>query len=72
MNFQERLKQAIKAKGYTALKAAKKSGLSISTLRNWIYGKSEPTLFGLMCISKALDVSIDWLVWGNEQWNKQN
>lgn len=64
MNFNERLKQAMKIKGYTTEKLAAKSGVSKNTIYNWRHGKSEPSLFGVMCVAKALDVSLDWLAWG--------
>lgn len=66
MDFQERLKIAIIRKGYKLEELSEKSGITVNTIINWKKGKCEPSLFGIMCVAEALDVSLDWLAWGKE------
>lgn len=66
MNFNERLIHAKKAKGYTYNKLSEISGMPVSSLANWFRGENEPSFFAVMCLAKALDVSLDWLAWGRK------
>lgn len=66
MNFTERLLQAKETKGYTYKKLSEISGMSESSVYNWATGKNEPSFFAVMCLAKALDVSLDWLAWGKK------
>lgn len=67
MNFQERLKKAIQIKGCTLDDLAEKSGTTKNSIILWKSGKVDPSFFNIMCVAKALDVSLDWLAWGNTQ-----
>ncbi len=67
MNFQERLKKAIQIKGYKIEELAEKSGTTKNSILLWKSGKVDPSFFNMMCVAKALDVSLDWLAWGNTQ-----
>lgn len=65
MNFQDRLKKAIEIKGYTLEELAEKSGTTKNSIILWKSGKVEPSFLNIMCVAKVLDVSLDWLAWGN-------
>ena len=43
---------------------AEKVGVSVSGVRKWLAGTSEPTLSKLVAIGKAADISLEWLATG--------
>lgn len=60
-----RIKAAKKNAGLTNDELAAKSGVPIGTLRKLLAGATtEPKLPALMAIATALDVSVDWLIYG--------
>lgn len=60
-----RIKSAKKDAGLTSDELAAKSGVPIGTLRKILAGATtEPKLPALMAIASALDVSVDWLIYG--------
>lgn len=63
VEFSERLKSII-PKG-SGREFAHKAGISYSTFHNYINAQSSPTLENLVLLSKACDVSIEWLATGN-------
>lgn len=60
-----RLKQAKAASGLTNSELSARSGVSLGTLNKILSGDTlEPKLPALMAIASALNVSIDWLIYG--------
>ena len=65
MPILSRIKAAKKDAGLTNEELAAKSGVPIGTLRKLLAGATtEPKLPALMAITTALDVSVDWLIYG--------
>lgn len=65
MPILSRIKAAKKDAGLTNDELAAKSGVPIGTLRKLLSGATtEPKLPALMAIATALDVSVDWLIYG--------
>ena len=65
MPILSRIKAAKKDAGLTNEELAAKSGVPIGTLRKLLAGATtEPKLPALMAIATALDVSVDWLIYG--------
>lgn len=65
MPILSRIKAAKKDAGLTNDELAAKSGVPIGTLRKLLAGATtEPKLPALMAIATALDVSVDWLIYG--------
>lgn len=63
--FSKRLKIALKAAGYTQKKATEKLNLSKNALTNYVKGRIPDTLI-LYKLSKLLDVSMEWLLDGED------
>ncbi|MEQ5203876.1 LexA family transcriptional regulator [Providencia rettgeri] len=63
VEFSERLKSIV-PKG-SGRDFAHKAGISYSTFHNYMNAQSSPTLENLVLISKACNVSIEWLATGN-------
>lgn len=62
-----RIKSVKKNAGLTNDELAAKSGVPIGTLRKLLSGATtEPKLPALMAIASALDISIDWLIYGSD------
>ena len=60
-----RLKQAKAASGFTNSELSARSGVSLGTVNKILSGDTlEPKLPALMAIASALDVSVDWLIYG--------
>ena len=66
MDFQERLRMAIARKNYKLDDLAEKTGIAVGTIGNWKKGKTDPSFFCLMCLAEVLEVSLDWLAWGEK------
>ena len=47
-------------------KAAETAGTSDETLANWRDGRARPSLFGVIGLAEAADVSVEWLATGRE------
>lgn len=60
--FPANLKKAIKAKGFTQTKLAKRANLPFETISNWVCGKSFPRLDSLVLVANVLEISIDELL----------
>ena len=60
--FAERLKLVLKVNNITQVELAKKINMSQGVVNNYCTGKREPTLDGLIMISKALNESVDYLL----------
>ncbi|MGP3143272.1 helix-turn-helix domain-containing protein [Serratia bockelmannii] len=66
--FGERLKQAMEAKGITSnVKMGELCSMSDTVIRNYLIGKTYPTLDRLSSIAFALDCSPIWLMSGLDQ-----
>lgn len=60
-----RLKQAKAASGFTNSELSARSGVSLGTLNKILSGDTlEPKLPAMMAVASALDISIDWLIYG--------
>jgi transcriptional regulator with XRE-family HTH domain len=57
----QRIKAARRYRGYTQEDLAKIIGVHYNTISNLESGKTELSFFTAMCISTALDVSLDYL-----------
>lgn len=61
-----RLKQAKAASRFTNSELSARSGVSLGTVNKILSGDTlEPKLPALMAIASALDVSVDWLIYGS-------
>lgn len=60
--FAERLRLVLKVNNMTQVDLAKKINMSQGVVNNYCTGKREPTLDGLIAISKALNESVDYLL----------
>ncbi len=66
--FQERLQKKRKEKGFTQAKLAELANVSKATINKYeTKSDTAPTADILLAISKALDVSVDWLL-GNDEY----
>lgn len=61
-NFQEKLKQARKAKKLTQKELAEKIETTESNICNYENGRSKPTYEALKKICTELEISADWLL----------
>ena len=67
--FAERLRFALKSSGYTQKKVTEELGLSKNSITNYLNGRiPESTI--LYKMSKLLNVSMEWLISGNDITNK--
>jgi transcriptional regulator with XRE-family HTH domain len=64
--FAENLKKIRKARGFTQLDLAKALGVTAGTVGMWEIGKRETAHQTLIKLSKLFDVSIDYLLTGND------
>ena len=60
--FAERLRLVLKVNNITQVELAKRINMSQGVVNNYCTGKREPTLDGLIAISKALNESVDYLL----------
>ena len=65
--FAERLRLVLKVNNITQVELAKRINMSQGVVNNYCTGKREPTLDGLVAISRALNESVDYLL-GLEDW----
>ena len=66
VEFWERMDTAVKSKGLTYVTLAFQSDISLPTLYNNRSRHRFPNTNDLIAISKSLDVSLDWLIFGKE------
>lgn len=62
--FGGRLKIALKANQMTIDGLSNDTGISVSGIKNWSRGHSEPNLGNLVTVAKALNVTVQWLATG--------
>ena len=62
----KRFEDLLVAKGVTAYKVGKETGITTTTLTNWKKGKYVPKQDKLQRIADYFDVSIDYLITGKE------
>lgn len=62
--FPDRLNEAILRKDFSYQELAKKIGCTVSPVKSWIYGESMPRSELLARICIELDVSADYLLFG--------
>ena len=62
MKISTRIKQIMKEKGMTQTELSKRSGISKSTLSEWLNDKYEPKQNSIYILSQALDVNPTWLM----------
>ncbi len=65
-DFARRLRECMKAKGYTGYRLAKEMGIDIRRLLCWTKGRNYPQLYCLGMLCNILDVSADYLLFGKE------
>lgn len=58
MSINQRIKDEIKAKGYTLAYVASKAGISESTLSSWIADTAEPSFENVEAIAEALEMPL--------------
>lgn len=63
--FRKRLKDAMEVNGMSNYKLAKATGLSASTIANWLSGTTTPDNTKLELVSLQLNCNADWLLTGN-------
>ncbi|MCM2317966.1 MAG: helix-turn-helix domain-containing protein [Pseudomonas sp.] len=64
MGIGKRIRMAIDALGLTIRQASELTGISYSSLQNWIGEHREPRPDALITIGSRLGISIDWLLTG--------
>ena len=64
--FCERLRLARKNKGYSRRELGEKVNINPETVRSYERGHRIPTLTIIANIAVALDVTLDWLTWGDK------
>jgi transcriptional regulator with XRE-family HTH domain len=62
--FYTRLEQALNAKDMTQAELSDKSGISSSAISQYLSGKKRPGRDSILELSKVLDVSVGWLLFG--------
>lgn len=67
MNFSTRLVQIRKSQGLTQQALADAAGLHINQIRRYETGSAQPTLEGLIKLAKSLHVSLDELVFNENE-----
>lgn len=60
--FPKNLKKAIKAKGFSQTRLAKRAKIPFETISNWVCGRSFPRLDSLVLVANVLEISIDELL----------
>lgn len=69
--FGERVRVMRKLLGLTQAELAEKLGVTNPAIVAYEKGKQEPTLRNLLILAQTLNTSIDWLVTGNENWQRE-
>ena len=63
----ETLRKIIKDRNIKQYELAERIGVSYSSLNRWIRDINEPKLYELIALSDVLNVSIDYLIFGDEE-----
>lgn len=71
MNFNERLVCARKEKGFSQESLGEKLGLSRQAISKWETGESKPDLDNLIALCEQLDISIEYLCFGQGSTSQQ-
>ena len=71
MNFNERLVSARKAKGFSQESLGENLGLSRQAISKWETGESKPDLDNLIALCEQLDISIEYLCFGQRGSSQQ-
>ncbi|WP_074048675.1 helix-turn-helix domain-containing protein [Paenibacillus ihumii] len=66
MSIYERIESLIKSKAMTKKEFCQRLGISTGNLGDWKRGKSSPGTSKLIDIAAYFDVSLDWLMTGQE------
>jgi len=61
-----RIRTMLQVRDLTVAKAAERCRLPLPTFECYLYGKNLPGAAGLLCMSKGLGCSADWLLDGGE------
>ena len=70
--FQERFKQCIKEKNIKQVQLARGTGITPSSISDWLKGKYTPKQDKLIILAKFLEVNPNWLMGINETKNIEN
>lgn len=70
--FKDRMNELFKELNLTQVSLSKKTGVSQSSLSEYLLGKKEPTISVVMKIAEALDISLDWLLLGKGEMFQDN
>lgn len=62
-----RIRTMLQIHNLTVAKAAERCRLPLPTFETYLYGKNIPGAAGVLCLSRGLGVSADWLLSGGEQ-----
>ena len=72
MNFSSQLKLALKQTGMTQVALSKASGVRQSAISAYCQGNGLPSAEALYALAKALNVSMEWLLVGEEGENQNS
>jgi len=67
LDFKDRLVELMSKNNINNSDLAKIANVSKTTIANYLNGKSEPDVSTLYAISKALNTTTDYLIFGNEE-----
>ncbi len=65
MNLKNQLKTYIKERNLTATELCRRAKVPRSTLTEWLSGRSPKDMRKLKRVADVLEISIDWLCYGN-------
>jgi transcriptional regulator with XRE-family HTH domain len=66
MELHERLAYILRIRQMTQRQLAEAVDYSEATISKWVQGRAQPPVAGLVSICEALNLSADWLLWGNQ------
>jgi transcriptional regulator with XRE-family HTH domain len=72
MKLPSQLKKILKKKDLTVAQLARHTGVSSKTIYSWINGQSPRNLDDLKAISTYLEVSLDYLLFDENKFEKKN
>lgn len=62
-----RIRTMLQVRNLTVARAAERCRLPQPTFETYLYGKNMPGAAGILCLSRGLGCSADWLLGGGEQ-----
>lgn len=62
MAMGQSIKEKIAASGHSVRQVAILAGVSSQAVYQWIWGKTEPNVYALICVADVLGVSLDELI----------